>query len=155
MTGAFTFPRGAFIGFENIFQDLERMTEHHKHDKYPPHNIVRVSDDEYLIELAVVSFKQKDISIKVQDGFLEIKGNRPQKREQDLYVHKGISGRSFDRTFRLSEHVEVKGADLNDGLLTIHLERVLPEDKRPRIININKSGSKDDKNKKEFLQEDK
>ena len=138
MTGnTFTFPRGAFVGFDHIFNDLERMATAHKKDHYPPHNVVHLTDDEYLIELAVVGFKESDLEINMHDGILTVKGNRGQRRDQSTYVHKGISGRKFERSFRLSEFVEVKGADLQDGLLTIHLERVVPEEKRPRIISIN------------------
>ena len=138
MTGnTFTFPRGAFVGFDHIFNDLERMASAHQKDHYPPHNVVKHNDDEYLIELAVVGFKEEDIDIHMHDGILTIKGNREQRRKQDLYVHKGISGRKFERSFRLSEFVEVTGATLEDGLLTISLERIIPDEKRPRKISIN------------------
>lgn len=156
MTGnTFTFPRGAFVGFDHIFNDLERMATAHKKDHYPPHNVVKHNDDEYLIELAVVGFKQSDIDISYHDGILVIKGDREQRRNQDLYVHKGISGRKFERSFRLSEFVEVTGADLQDGLLTIHLHRILPEEKRPRKIAINNGGQNDNYNttKPELLNE--
>jgi len=73
----------------------------------------------------------------MHDGILTVRGDREKRRNQELYVHKGISGRKFERSFRLSEFVEVTGADLEDGLLTIHLERILPEEKRPRKISIN------------------
>jgi molecular chaperone IbpA len=139
MTGntKFKFPRSAFVGFDHIFADLERLAQHHTSDHYPPHNVVKFSDDQYVIELAVVGFKQEDIDISYHEGILTVKGSRPQRREQELYVYKGISGRQFERSFRLSEFVEVKGADLRDGLLTINLERVIPEEKRPRTILIN------------------
>ena len=156
MTGnTFTFPRGAFVGFDHIFNDLEKMATAHQKDHYPPHNVVKHSDDEYLIELAVVGFKHSDIDIEMHDGILTIKGNRDSRRDQSLYVHKGISGRKFERSFRLSEFVEVVGADLEDGLLTIHLKRIIPEDKRPRKISIN-NGVKNDSDsvtKPEFLNE--
>lgn len=142
MTGnTFTFPRGAFVGFDHIFNELEQMTFDHRHGKYPPHNVVKNTEDEYLIELAVVGFKESDIDITMHDGILTVRGNREKRRDQSLYVHKGISGRKFERSFRLSEFVEVTGADLEDGLLTVHLERVLPEEKRPRKISINNGGN--------------
>ena len=120
MTGnTFTFPQGAFVGFDHIAKDLERLANAHQRDHYPPHNVVKHNDDEFLIELAVVGFKQEHIDIEMHDGILTIKGNREQRRKQDLYVHKGISGRKFERSFRLSEFVEVTGAMLEDGLLTI------------------------------------
>ena len=119
------------------------MAHAHQKDHYPPHNVVKHNDDEYLIELAVVGFKQTDIDIEMHDGILTVKGNRGSRRDQNLYVHKGISGRKFERSFRLSEFVEVVGADLEDGLLTIHLERIIPEEKRPRKILINNGVTND------------
>ena len=79
----------------------------------------------------------------MHDGILTVKGNRGSRRDQNLYVHKGISGRKFERSFRLSEFVEVVGADLEDGLLTIHLERIIPEEKRPRKILISNGVTND------------
>ena len=115
------------------------MASSHQKDHYPPHNVVKLNDDQFIIELALVGFKEKDLDIAVHDGILTIKGNREHRRNQELYVHKGISGRKFERSFRLSEFVEVTGADLEDGLLSIRLERILPEEKRPRKIAINQS----------------
>ena len=156
MTGnTLSFPRGAFVGFDHIFNDLERLASAHQKDHYPPHNVVKNTDDEYLIELAVVGFKESDIDVTMHDGILTIKGERGHRRDQNLYVHKGISGRKFERSFRLSEFVEVTGADMEDGLLTIHLQRILPEEKRPRKISINSTlrGDKNDNTSTELLNE--
>ena len=156
MTGnTFTFPQGAFVGFDHIAKDLERLANAHQRDHYPPHNVVKHNDDEFLIELAVVGFKEEHIDIEMHDGILTIKGNREQRRKQDLYVHKGISGRKFERSFRLSEFVEVTGAMLEDGLLTISLERIIPDEKRPRKISItnNLRGNKHDNTSPELLNE--
>ena len=139
VSNTFSFPRGAFVGFDHIFNDLEKMASSHQKDHYPPHNVVKLNDDEYIIELAIVGFKEADLEITMHDGILTIKGNREHRRSQELYVHKGISGRKFERSFRLSEFVEVTGADLEDGLLSIILKRILPEEKRPRKIAINQS----------------
>lgn len=153
MTGTFTFPRGAFVGFDHIAKDLERLAHAHQKDHYPPHNVVKHNDDEFLIELAVVGFKEKDIDITMHDGILTVKGDRESRRDQNLYVHKGISGRKFERSFRLSEFVEVTGADLEDGLLTIHLERIIPEEKRPRKILIGNYEEKNDNSNSQLLTE--
>lgn len=153
MTGTFTFPRGAFVGFDHIAKDLERLAHAHQKDHYPPHNVVKHNDDEFLIELAVVGFKEKDIDITMHDGILTVKGDRESRRDQNLYVHKGISGRKFERSFRLSEFVEVTGADLEDGLLTIHLERIIPEEKRPRKILIGNYEEKNDNTSSQLLTE--
>jgi|TARA_B100001287_G_scaffold276462_1_gene287367 molecular chaperone IbpA len=153
MTGTFTFPRGAFVGFDHIAKDLERLAHAHQKDHYPPHNVVKHNDDEFLIELAVVGFKEKDIDITMHDGILTVKGDRESRRDQNLYVHKGISGRKFERSFRLSEFVEVTGADLEDGLLTIHLERIIPEEKRPRKILIGNYEEKNGNSNSQLLTE--
>ena len=139
VSNTFTFPRGAFVGFDHIFNDLERMATSHQKDHYPPHNVVKLNDDQFIIELALVGFKEKDLDIAVHDGILTIKGNREHRRNQELYVHKGISGRKFERSFRLSEFVEVTGASLEDGLLSISLEKIIPEERRPQKIAINQS----------------
>jgi len=132
----FKLPRSAFIGFDNIFDELERITSSSSQDNYPPHNIVKLSENKYAIELAVVGFKASMLELKQQDGILYVNGFRTAMAKEPEYLHKGISGRTFQRSFRLSEHVEVKGADLKDGLLVINLERVVPEEKRPRVIQI-------------------
>lgn len=133
----FKLPRSAFIGFDNIFDELERITASSAQDNYPPHNIVKLSENKYAIELAVVGFKEDDLELKQQDGILYVNGSKRAVDTHTEYLHRGISGRSFKRSFRLSEHVEVKGADLRDGLLVIYLERIVPEEKRPRTIQIN------------------
>ena len=156
MTGnTFSFPQGAFVGFDHIAKDLERLANAHQRDHYPPHNVVKHNDDEFLIELAVVGFKESDIDISMHDGILTVKGNRGSRRDQNLYVHKGISGRKFERSFRLSEFVEVTGAMLEDGLLTIALERIIPEEKRPRKISIsnNLRGINNDNTSTQLLNE--
>ena len=134
MTGL-VYPRNGFIGFDHIFDQLENIHKHSK-DTYPPHNVVRDGDNKYIIEMAVAGLNKKDIEIKVKEHILTIKGDRDKRREADAYVHKGISGRKFEKSFRLSEYTEVTGADLTDGILTVTLEVVLPEEKQPRTINI-------------------
>ena len=89
----------------------------------------------------------------MHDGILTVKGDRESRRNQNLYVHKGISGRKFERSFRLSEFVEVTGADLEDGLLTIHLERIIPEEKRPRKILIGNYEEKNGNSNSQLLTE--
>ena len=142
MTGSFAYPRNAFLGFDHIFDQLENIHLHSK-DTYPQHNVIKDEEMKYTLEMAVAGFKEEHIDIEVKDHILTISGDRPQRREKSAYVHKGISGRKFERSFRLSEFVEVTGADLEDGLLTIHLERIIPEEKRPRKILI---GNYEEKN---------
>jgi molecular chaperone IbpA len=85
----------------------------------------------------VAGFKKEHIDIEVKDHILTIKGDRPARRDQNMYVHKGISARNWSKSFRLSEYTEVAGADLTDGILTVNLEVVLPKEKQPRKINLN------------------
>lgn len=148
------FPRNAFLGFDHIFDELERVTSHAK-DTYPPHNVVKYDNNKYDIELAVAGFSKDDINIEIKEHILTIKGERGPRRDQELYVHKGISGRKFERQYRLSEYAEVTGADLTDGILTVSVEVILPEEKRPRMINITSKGVKSDgnSNKRELLNE--
>ena len=107
----------------------------------------------YEIELAVAGFNKDHIDIEVKDHVLTITGDRPQRRDQNSYVHKGISARRFKKSYRLSEYTEVTGADMMDGILTVSLEVVLPEEKRPRKINIGQNEVINDKSSKELLTE--
>lgn len=152
MTGTFAYPRNAFLGFDHIFDQLENIHKHSK-DTYPPHNVVKEEELNYSLELAVAGFKQEHIDIEVKDHVLTITGDRPQRRDQTKYVHKGISARNWKKSFRLSEYTEVSGADLTDGILTVNLEVVLPEEKQPRKISIGKNEDKNDNTSSELLTE--
>jgi len=152
MTGSFAYPRNAFLGFDHIFDQLENIHQHSK-DTYPPHNVVKDEEMKYTLEVAVAGFKQEHIDIEVKDHILTVSGNRPQRREPSSYVHKGISARNWKKSFRLSEYTEVTGADLVDGILTIKLEVVLPEEKLPRKITIGSYEGKNDNTSSELLTE--
>ena len=136
MTGSYALPRQAFIGFDRIFDQLESIHSQAK-DTYPPHNVVRENEFQYIVELAVAGFTEKDVTIEVKDHILTVTAQREQRREQEKYLHKGISARKFKKSFRLSEYTEVRGAEMKDGILAIGLEVVLPEEKRPQTIQIN------------------
>ena len=151
MTGTFMFPRNAFLGFDHLFDELEKITNH-ANDTYPPHNVIKSDDMKYDIELAIAGFSKNDITIELKEHVLYIKGDRDKRRNDEAYVHKGISGRKFSKSFRLSEYAEVSGADLTDGILTVSIEVVLPEEKRPQIISIN-TGGKTNGTNAEFLRE--
>ena len=151
MTGTFMFPRNAFLGFDHLFDELEKITNH-ANDTYPPHNVVKSDDMKYDIELAVAGFSENDITIELKEHVLYIKGDREKRRKDEAYVHKGISGRKFSKSFRLSEYAEVSGADLTDGILTVSIEVILPEEKRPQSIKINTGGKTNGKSA-EFLRE--
>ena len=151
MTGVNTlFPRSTFVGFDHLFSELEYATRHAK-DYYPPHNILKTGDQDYLIELAVAGFSKEELSIEVKDRTLTVTGEHESKGRE--YIHRGISTKKFKRTFRLSEHVHVNGADLVDGILSIELKYEIPEEMRPRKIQI---GHYEDitHDTKQFLTED-
>ena len=128
------FPRSAFVGFDHLFDELDRVARH-ANDNYPPHNIVKVNDTNYLIELAVAGFARNELDIEVKDRSLKVTGKHENRGRE--YIHKSISTKKFTRTFRLSEYVQVNGADLTDGILAIELEVVVTEEMRPRTIDIN------------------
>ena len=149
MTG-FVYPRSGFIGFDHIFNQLENIHKQAK-DTYPPHNVVRQNEQKFTIEVAVAGFKKDHIDIQIKDHVLTIKGDRPNRRDQDLYVHKGISARNWSKSFRLSEYTEVVGADLQDGILTVDLEVILPKEKQPRKILIGHNEEIENDNIKEMV----
>jgi len=132
------------LGFENLFNEVERMleatTEKTNHS-FPPHNIVKVDDYHYVVELAVAGYSKDEIDITVDDGHLIVKGNKDEKNVDlaDItYLHKGIGLRAFTKTLKIADTVEVRGAEYKDGILRIGLENVIPENKKPRKIEIGK-----------------
>jgi molecular chaperone IbpA len=133
------FPRSAFVGFDHLFDELDRVARH-ANDHYPPHNIVKTDETKYVIELAVAGFSRNELDIEVKDRSLTVTGNHENRGRE--YIHKGISAKKFSKTFRLSEYVQVNGADLVDGILAIELEVVVPEEMRPRKIEINSTTGK-------------
>ena len=135
MTGSHTtlFPRSSFVGFDHLFTELDHVTRH-ANDHYPPHNILKTGETDYLIELAVAGFARDELTVEVKDRTLTVCGEHISKGRE--YIHRGISTKKFKRTFRLSEHVQVHGADLVDGILSIDLKYEVPEEMRPRKITI-------------------
>lgn len=128
------------IGFDRFSDMFERMLNDAEDsvDNYPPYNIEKHGEDEYRIVMAVAGFTMDDLELILTNGELAVSGHIKEKEDEAIcnYLHKGIATRSFRRTFRLADFVEVKGADMNDGLLTIYLERVVPEESKPRNIPI-------------------
>ena len=142
MTGLTTlFHRSSFVGFDHLFNELE-YTAKHSNDHYPPHNIIKTSESDYLIELAVAGFSQDELTVEVKDRTLTVTGEHVSKGRN--FIHRGISTKKFKRTFRLSEHVNVHGADIQDGILAIELKYVIPEEMRPRKISIGKNEGQND-----------
>ena len=125
------------IGFDNLFDDLMRVGSLQSNSNYPPHNVIKTGDDTVTIEVAVAGFAEGEIDISLDKRQLVIKGER--KREDDTnyeYLHRGISRRDFTHTFSLAEHVEVKNASIQDGILSVYLERFVPEEAKPKSIAI-------------------
>lgn len=127
----------SFVGFDNLFNELETMSTQ-KQNSFPAHDIIRISEDEYEIIIAVAGFNNNDISIDVHDGVLSIKGNIGTDVEDKniQYLYKGIAKRSFEQKFRLEQYVDVKDATLSNGILTISLLRKIPEERKPRNITL-------------------
>jgi molecular chaperone IbpA len=122
------------VGFDRMLDMLDQAAD--TSQGYPPYNIERSDETHYRITVAVAGFAEKDLSVDVRDGLLSVTGKREDADKQS-YLHHGIAGRAFERRFQLAEHVEVKGAKLENGLLHVDLERIVPEEKKPRRIQIN------------------
>jgi molecular chaperone IbpA len=128
----------ATIGFDQLFNELDRTFANSVNTGYPPYNIVKVDEDNFQIELAVAGFSMDELVITLDKDQLIIEGH-PNEHEDDVpsYLHKGIANRTFLRTFKIAEHVEVKDASLELGILKITLERNVPEELQPKKIAIN------------------
>jgi molecular chaperone IbpA len=122
------------VGFDRLIDLLESASE----QGYPPYNIERTDENNYRVTLAVAGFAEKDLTVDVKDRVLTVSGKREETdKPQTSFLHQGIAGRAFERHFQLAEHVEVKAARLENGLLHVDLERIVPEEKKPRRIQIN------------------
>jgi molecular chaperone IbpA len=127
------------VGFDRVFDMLDSVSQYDASQSYPPYNIERSDDTHYRITLAVAGFGEKDLNVEVREGVLSIQGKRSEEKETDNqgYLYQGIAGRAFERRFQLAENVEVQGARLENGLLHINLERLVPEEQKPKRIAIN------------------
>ena len=123
------------VGYDSIFDRLNNAIESGHGTNYPPYNIKKKSEYLYEIELAVAGFGKKDIDVEVADGIITVKSIKENSEDEDI-VHRGISYRKFNRKFTLSDDVVVNDAKLENGLLTIELEQIVPEEKKPRLIKI-------------------
>jgi molecular chaperone IbpA len=127
------------LGFETMLRDIESIMQNSVEtvsDKFPPHNIIKVNDTNYMVELAIAGFDEKEIDITVKDGLMTIKGEKQQADNEVNYLHKGIGTRSFSKTIRLADTIEVQGAAFKNGILSIGLENIIPESKKPKKIEI-------------------
>lgn len=128
----------ALVGFDRLFDGFEARFANQLTTNYPPHNVVKTDDTHYIIEIAVAGFKKSEIAVEIEQDILTVRGateplNEPSSRQ---YLHRGLSSRDFERSWQLAEHMVVKGAEIKDGILTINLEYVIPEEKKARIIDV-------------------
>jgi molecular chaperone IbpA len=139
---------GFTVGFDSIFDRLVGALDHTNPNPtknsqgYPPYNIRKDGDTKYFIEMAVAGFSEEDLEVELKEGILSVQSKPLNEEDESTYVHRGIAKRTFERNFTLSDDVIVKGCGLINGLLTVELERVIPEEKKSRLIPIGKSGIK-------------
>jgi len=133
-----------YVGFEDQFNRLSKI-----HDEvaknipnYPPYNIKKVDDNKYVVELAVAGFGKSDVEITFDDGKLIVAGKTADDSETENFLYKGIANRAFARTFILNDQVEIKNAEMLNGMLKIFFERIIPEHKKPKKIEINAQTAK-------------
>ena len=130
------------IGFDDMFDQFESMLGNGSlgvQTNYPPYNIRKAGKDKYAIEVAVAGFNKDDVEVEYEDNLLTVKTKdvkRTEEKEGDEVIHRGISQRSFARSFTIADDVKVNGAELKDGLLTISCEKIIPEIKKKRLIEI-------------------
>ena len=127
------------VGFDDVFNHFESMFDYDMVNvsNYPPYNIVKTGDNKYDVELALAGFNKKDINVSVENGMLTIESKEDKTKDKDgEVIHKGISKRYFKKSFTISDDVEVKGAELKDGMLRVSMEKIIPEAKKLRTIDI-------------------
>lgn len=127
----------ALIGFDRMFDNMERQFSNQLTTNYPPYNISRPQENLYEIEIAVTGFEKKEIEVTVEQEKLTITGQRSDKSDEVTeYLHRGLALRDFERTFTLAEHMKVVSAEIKNGVLTIQIQREIPEEMKPRVIDI-------------------
>lgn len=132
--------RPVSVGFDSVFDHFESMFNESPslHTNYPPYDILKTDEQSYVIELAVAGFSKKDIAVTVENGVLTVESDRESNAEssgQEI-IHRGISKRYFKKSFSISDDVEIRGAELKDGLLRISMEKIIPESRKRKEISI-------------------
>ena len=123
------------VGFDDLFDRLFDLDS--SSTGYPPYDIIKLSDTKYRIDMAISGFNKDNIEVEMADGELTVRSkNLPDSKENKNFIHKGISERSFVRKFTLSDEIQVKNAEMNDGMLSVELEKVIPDHKKPKLITI-------------------
>jgi molecular chaperone IbpA len=125
------------VGFDSLMSMLDRVAGFDKEPTtYPPYNIERLNENEYRITMAVAGFGKEDVEIEVKENTLSIRGEKKEADKERTFLHRGIASRAFERRFQLADHVEVRGANVNDGLLSVDLKLEVPARLKPRMIQI-------------------
>jgi molecular chaperone IbpA len=149
MRSAFDFApfRRSTVGFDRLFDMLEDSATGQAQENYPPFDLIKTGENDYRIQLAVAGFKPDEIDITAQQNVLIVTGRKNENGGEDGadFIYRGIATRSFERRFGLADHIQVKGADLKDGLLLIELVREIPEAMKPKKINIGGVSPKHDR----------
>ena len=129
------------VGFDRMMRLMEDLPKNTGTCGYQPYNIEKIGDDAYRIELAVAGFNEQELEVETEGNTLSIRGDKPKTEEEEArqYLHRGIATRSFEQNFRLADHIEVKGAELKNGMLVIEMQRNVPEQLKPRQIPIGKA----------------
>jgi molecular chaperone IbpA len=139
------------VGFDSLASILDQLTEFDKEtSSYPPYNIERLTENEYRITMAVAGFGKHEVEIEVNENTLSIRGEKKEAEEPDkerTFLHRGIASRAFEHRFELADYVEVRGADVKDGVLSVDLKREVPERLKPRKIEIGATVAKSILNK--------
>jgi molecular chaperone IbpA len=127
----------ALVGFDRIFDDMERRFASQVTNNYPPYNICRLQENLYQIEIAVTGFEKNEITVTVEQDKLNIAGQRNKDEDTTAeFLHRGLALRDFERTFTLAEHMKIVSAEIKNGVLSIRIEREIPESAKPRIIDV-------------------
>ncbi len=133
--------RRQMIGFDRLFDMLEKTLPSQIADGYPPFDIERVGDDQFRIAIAVAGFRPEEVDVQVHNSTLTVTGKKAEENGNRQWLHRGIAARAFERRFELADFIQVESADMRDGLLTIELKRVVPEAMKPRKIAIGGQGA--------------
>lgn len=145
-----------FVGFEDQFNRIAKMHDDLTKNipNYPPYNIKKTGDNTYVIELAVAGFGKQDIEIELADGKMIVKGNISSQEQEENFLFKGIANRAFTRTFALDDHIEVRNAEMFNGMLKVFLEKIIPEHKKPKKIEVTDKSEGTSKRKQQLLTEE-
>lgn len=129
----------ALIGFDSLFNDVEKRFSNQINNNYPPHNVVKIDEDNYEIQMAVTGFEPNEVSVEINQNQLIVKGEHAVAEDADYdveYIHRGLAARDFTRVFQLAQYVEVGEGRIKNGVLKVTLKRVIPEALKPRQITL-------------------